>query len=267
MCWSNWCCKRDESYFSNSSYQYLLKDLSLVFLDRSQHYCSLPFLCFSLHTCLLLLNFDWAAVWDLVKCVGHALLVLVCFLETLHKLRLFKLKLFRICIRVHSFFLLLINSVMITALEILQIHIVHGVKMRLCTILDRLDLLVLMLLFHEEALVVFWDEVVDASLLRFHVIVRAAVWEEVAFKALVDTAVSTCSLGVEAGSARVLDIFQKCSMVRHAGKSVLLFFILTSSEVLETFEITNSFRGTFLILTQFDDSALNLLFLVIHTLW
>lgn len=76
----------------------------------------------------------------------------------------------------------------------------------------------------------------------------------------------TCSFHVESAPTRVLDLLQVCSMMIHSCNSIFFLFVLASPEVLQSFEIADSLRSPFLVLSQFVDSTLDLLFLVVHAL-
>ena len=138
--------------------------------------------------------------------------------------------------------------------------------MRLGTHLILLNHLVLELLFHEEAFIILRNELIDARLLLFDVLVGVAVREEVALEALMHASRCTRSVRVEPAPARVLHVLQVRLVVLHARDPVRFLFVLASSEVLQPLEIANSLGSALLILPQFVDPRLDLLLLVVHSL-
>ena len=138
--------------------------------------------------------------------------------------------------------------------------------MRLCSQLIVLNLLEFHLLFCQKVLVVFLDKIVDAGLLLFYLFVRSLIGKESTFQTLQNSSGRTSSLSIEFLSIRIFNILQIVAMHVHLDDSSFFFFILFSSKVLHSLQISDTLCGTLFVFPKFYDSTLDLCFLIIHTL-
>ena len=164
------CCCYLSSFFifhCNWIYFNIYGASSINRLQQSIYYCRSS-LSVRLFLSLLL---DWTLFANFVEGVCKFPFGLISLLESLQKLSLFLLELFREILRLLSIQLLILDALLVVTLQILNVHGTHRIEKGFSTHLIRFNLLEFLLPLPQEIEVVVLDEVIDTDLLVLQVVV------------------------------------------------------------------------------------------------